>query len=215
VAVVDAGLVRGEDTGLSEARYVVEKMLSRSSSCGRSSDDCQSVFSGAIGAVLERPVCESFLGVTVGSSCGERCAAPWLGLCGAFDLTDAGGEVFVWASECGDMGPTLVRLAVRHSTVGVGDRVADIAGRALRRASAAVVGVRQGHNAAGLACEGERARPGERWQTRAIVVGGRWLLVAVLRIRRCCKLGQRVRIAADPRSNLVWTAVTLPPVAHR
>lgn len=53
-----------------------------------------------------------------------------LGLRGAFDLTDAGGEVFPWASECGDMGVTLVRLAARHSSTGVADRVADIAGRA-------------------------------------------------------------------------------------
>ena len=59
---------------------------------------------------------------------------PWLepGLCGAFDLTDAGGEVFLWASRCGDMGVTLVRLSVRQSSGGVADRVADIAGRAWR-----------------------------------------------------------------------------------
>lgn len=69
---------------------------------------------------------------------------PWLkpGLCGVFDLTDAGGEVFPWASKCGDMGVTLVRLAERLSSVGVADRVADIAGRAwdsARRARTAVV----------------------------------------------------------------------------
>jgi hypothetical protein len=74
---------------------------------------------------------------------------PWLepGLCGAFDLTDAGGEVFPWASECGDMGVTLVRLAERLSPVGVADRVADIAGRAwesARRARTAVVGYSKG-----------------------------------------------------------------------
>ena len=59
---------------------------------------------------------------------------PWRepGVCGAFDLTDAGGEVFPGASKCGDMGVTLVRLAVRHSSGGVADRVADIAGRASR-----------------------------------------------------------------------------------
>ena len=60
-----AALARGEEIGLSDATYVVEKMLSRSSSWGRSNDDCQRLFSGAIGTVLERPVCESFLGVTV------------------------------------------------------------------------------------------------------------------------------------------------------
>lgn len=61
----------------------------------------------------------------------------------AFDLTEAGGEGFPWASKCGDMGATLVRLAVRHSWAGVGDRVADIAGQAWqwsRRARTAVVG---------------------------------------------------------------------------
>ena len=63
-----AALVRGEEMGLSDARYVVEKMLSRSSSWGRSNDDCQRLSFGAIGAVLERPVCESFRGVTAGSA---------------------------------------------------------------------------------------------------------------------------------------------------
>lgn len=142
--------------GLSDARYVVEKMLSRSSSCGRSNEDCHRLFSGAIGAVLERPVCESFRGVTAVSAGplgesfeGEAVGVPWLGpgLCGAFDLTDAGGEVFPWASKCGDMGVTLVRLAMRHSSVGVADRVADIAGRAWRdsrRARTAVDGCGKG-----------------------------------------------------------------------
>jgi hypothetical protein len=119
-------------------------MLSRSSSWGRSSDDCHRLFSGAMGAVLERPVWESFLGVTTGWSGEARWGSPLLGRCGAFDLTDAGGEVFLWASEWGDMGVTLVRLAVRHSSVGVADRVADIAGRAMRRATTAVVGCGKG-----------------------------------------------------------------------
>jgi hypothetical protein len=57
----------GEDVGLSEARYVVAKMLSRSDSCGRSrvDDDAEDhSWSGASGAVLERPVWERLLGVT-------------------------------------------------------------------------------------------------------------------------------------------------------
>lgn len=117
---------------------MVEKMLSRSSSCGRSNDDCQRLSLGAMGAVLERPVNESLRGVTTGSAgssaCLEGVGVPWrtAGLCGALGLTDAGGEVFPWASRCGDMGATLVRLAERQSSGGVADRVADIAGRAWR-----------------------------------------------------------------------------------
>ncbi len=38
-------VVRGEETGLSDARYVVANMLSRSDSCGRSIDDFQRWFS--------------------------------------------------------------------------------------------------------------------------------------------------------------------------
>ena len=34
-------VARGDETGLSDARYVVAKMLSRSDSCGRSTDDFQ------------------------------------------------------------------------------------------------------------------------------------------------------------------------------
>lgn len=64
-----AALARGDEMGLSDARYVVEKMLSRSSSCGRSNDDCHKLSLWAIGAVLERPVCESLQGVTVGVEC--------------------------------------------------------------------------------------------------------------------------------------------------
>jgi hypothetical protein len=62
-------LARGDEMGLSDARYVVEKMLSRSSSCGRSNDDCHRLSLGAIGAVLDRPVCESLRGVTAGVEC--------------------------------------------------------------------------------------------------------------------------------------------------
>jgi hypothetical protein len=80
-----------------------------------------------MGAVRERPVWESVLGVTASCSV-SGVGTPWL----AFDLTDAGGEVFPWASKCGDMGVTLVRLAVRHLSGGVAERVADIAGRAWR-----------------------------------------------------------------------------------
>jgi hypothetical protein len=50
-------LVRGEEIGLSDAKYVVANMLSRSSSWGRSIEDFQRVLlSWAIGAVRERPV---------------------------------------------------------------------------------------------------------------------------------------------------------------
>jgi hypothetical protein len=58
-------LVCGEDAGVSATRYVVAKMLSLSESCGRSVDDFHSaLLSGAVGAVLERPVCARDFGVT-------------------------------------------------------------------------------------------------------------------------------------------------------
>jgi hypothetical protein len=117
-------LARGEEMGLSETRYVVAKMLSRSSSWGRSIDDFQSLFSRAMGAVRERPVCERLLGVT-GSCSASDSGAAWL----AVDLTDAGGEVFAWASGWGDMGSTLIRPCEGHLVAGW---VADIAGWALR-----------------------------------------------------------------------------------
>ena len=125
----------------------MEKMLSRSSSWGRSKDDCQRLSWWALGAVLERPVWESLRGVTADAAASsaylEDVGVPWLGVCGAFDLTDAGGEVFPGSSKCGDMGVTLVRLAASHSLSSVADRVADITGRASRaspRARTAVVG---------------------------------------------------------------------------
>lgn len=55
----------------------------------------------------------------------------WPGCCGAFDLTDVGGEVVPWASGCDDMGSTLVRPSLRRSRGCVADSLADIAGRAL------------------------------------------------------------------------------------
>jgi len=100
-------------------------MLSRSSSWGRSIDDFQRLLlSWTMGAVRERPVWERVLGVTWSCS-GSGVRTPWL----AFDLTDAGGEVFPWASGWGDMGSTLIRPLGRHLVAGW---VADIAGWALR-----------------------------------------------------------------------------------
>lgn len=119
-------LVRGEDVGLSAARYVVAKMLSLSESCGRSIDDLQRVLSWTFGVVLERPVCASVFGVTASCSAAAW-EAPWLGRGGVFDLTDAGGEVFLWASDCCDMGPTLVRPSERRPCESVAGRLADIA----------------------------------------------------------------------------------------
>jgi hypothetical protein len=112
----DRALVRGEDVGLSAARYVVAKMLSRSESWGRSTDDFQSVSPCAFGAVLERPVCASVFGVTA-SCCSSGANVPWpaSGAGGVFDLTDAGGEVFAWASGSCDMGSTLVQPSRRRS----------------------------------------------------------------------------------------------------
>lgn len=62
----------GDDAGLSEARYVVAKMLSRSDSCGRSrvDDDAGQNCSGARGAVLERPVWLRVLGAAEGEARG-------------------------------------------------------------------------------------------------------------------------------------------------
>jgi hypothetical protein len=113
---------------------VVAKMLSRSDSWGRSIDDFQRLFSWLMGAVRERPVCERLLGVTAscspggagaGVGAGVGVGASWL----ASDLTDAGGEVFPWASGWGDMGATSIRLTVRDLVAG---SMANIAGRVLR-----------------------------------------------------------------------------------
>lgn len=106
-------------------------MLSRSDSWGRSMDDFQRLFSGSMGAVLERPVWERVFGVTSGRSAADE-GSPWLGCGRAFDLTDAGGEVFPWAFGWGDMGSTtLVRPSLEGSWRSVAERLADIAGRAV------------------------------------------------------------------------------------
>lgn len=118
---------RGEDVGLSAARYVVAKMLSLSDSWGRSTDDFQSVSPWALGVVLERPVCARVFGVTASCCLGEGLEAPWSlaepGTGGVFDLTDAGGEVYPWASDCCDMGSTLVRPSRGRPLEGVSERV--------------------------------------------------------------------------------------------
>jgi hypothetical protein len=77
---------RREEVGLSEGRYVVAKMLSRSESWARSTIGFHRGWA-ARGAVLERPVCERVLGVT--GRAGEDGEPPSLAV---FDLTDAGGE---------------------------------------------------------------------------------------------------------------------------
>ena len=178
----------------------MEKMLSRSSSWGRSKDDCQRLSWWALGAVLERPVWESLRGVTADAATSsaylEDVGVPWLGVCGAFDLTDVGGEVFPGSSKCGDMGVTLVRLAASHSLSSVADRVADIAGRASRsspRARTAVVG-----RGKGTIRPAKRARA--RWeQGRTDTLAEGWWWEAGLRGAQRCR--QRVRMAADPRSH--------------
>jgi hypothetical protein len=120
-------LVRGEDVGLSAARYVVAKMLSLSESCGRSMDDFHRMLSCAMGAVLERPVCARVFGVTAPWS-DSGWEEAWPGSGGVLDLTDAGGEVFPGASNCCDMGPTLVKPSRGRPCEGVAGCLADIAG---------------------------------------------------------------------------------------
>lgn len=191
---IECALARGEEAGLSEARYVVAKMLSRSDSCGRSTDDFQSRSSGAIGAVLERPACERLLGVTA-SWAKEGVDDPWPGWCGAFDLTDAGGEAVPWASGCGDMGSTLVRPSLRRSRGCVAEPVAEDAGRAL-----ATVARMRLLGAAGAQRNSQQGRTSER---------GRWRG----RIGRAAAQdpgGQRVRISGGPRSDVVWIGVQDP-----
>lgn len=104
----------GEDAGLSEARYVVAKMLSRSDSWGRSTDDFQRLLSWVMGAVLERPVWERLWRFTASRS-DVGVVGAWSGCSGAFDLTDAAGEAFPWAFGWGDMGSTLVRSSLPRS----------------------------------------------------------------------------------------------------
>lgn len=123
-------LGRGELAGLSAARYVVAKMLSRSDSWGRSTDDFHRLFSWATGAVCERPVWDRRFRVTGGRSAAAAAAAavgvegPWglWGLWGAW-----GGEAFAWAFGWGDMGPTLVRPWLRRSLGSVAEWVAESA----------------------------------------------------------------------------------------
>jgi len=102
---------------------VVAKILSRSSSWGRSIDDFHRWFSCTMGAVRERPVWARLFGVTASRS-GWGVGASF----GEFNLTDAGGEVFAWASGVGDMGSTLIRPSGGHLVAGW---VADMARRAL------------------------------------------------------------------------------------
>jgi hypothetical protein len=100
-------------------------MLSRSESWRRSPARVQRAGSGAMGAVLERAAWEGRVGVT--STSGESGEsgeseeegdaggqAPLRASLGAVDLTDAGGEVFEWASRSGDMGSTLVKPSKRR-----------------------------------------------------------------------------------------------------
>lgn len=82
-----------------------------------------------MGAVLERPVCERLFGVTSPRAGEEGWVAPWPGVCGAFDLTDAGGEVLLGAFEGCDMESTLVRPRREQDGGCVAECLADIAGR--------------------------------------------------------------------------------------
>jgi hypothetical protein len=183
-------LVRGEEMGLSECRFVVAKMLSRSSSWGRSIDDFQRLLSWTMGAVRERPVWESVLGVTCSCS-GSGVRTPWL----ALDLTDAGGEVFPWASGWGDMGSTLIRPLGRHLVAGW---VADIAGWALT-----TLARMRSFGRGGDTAEGQQGRI-LQISVQSSGAGG-W---------EGCRCGSRVlasetpvRGARGPRSNSVWFGV--------
>jgi hypothetical protein len=190
-------LVRGEDVGVSDTRYVVAKMLSLSDSCGRSTDGFHSVLSWpfAFGAVLERPACARFFGVT-SSWLGGESGEPWPGCGGVLDLTDAGGEVFPWASDCCDMGPTLVRPSRRRLSESVAGRVADAAGRApgtvARMRSLGAAEAQRKASWGSLACE-DRLVP-----TDQAACSGRGAVLAV-------EGGERVRVAVGPRSDNVWT----------
>ena len=83
-------------------------MLSRSDSWGWSMDGVHR-WCRSRGAVWERPDCERVLGVTSPRAGSEVWwASPWPGVCGTFDLTDAGGEVRLDACKGGDMETTLV-----------------------------------------------------------------------------------------------------------
>lgn len=127
VGSTGGAVVRGDEVGLSAARYVVAKILSRSESCGRSIDDFHSVSPCAFGVVLERPVCASDFGVTAWCFSGKGVGTPWSlaepETGGVFDLTDAGGEVFPCASDCCDMGSTLVKPSRGRPSEGVAGRV--------------------------------------------------------------------------------------------
>lgn len=90
---------------------------------------------------------------------------PWPGVCGAFDLTDAGGEVRLGAGKGGDMETTLVKPLGGHGGSCVAECLVDNVRRAAgeSRASKAVVGradwLHGGTSAA--AAEGV-SEPGER-----------------------------------------------------
>jgi hypothetical protein len=120
------------------------------------------VLSCTFGAVLDRPVCASVFGVTASWS-DSGWAAPWPGCGGGVDLTDAGGEVFAWASVCCDMGPTLVRPSRRRAGDGVAGCVAESAatpGTVARMGS----GARRKHSGrpAGAALAGDDGAGGRR-----------------------------------------------------
>jgi hypothetical protein len=115
------------------------------------------------------------------------------------DLTDAGGEVFPWASVCCDMGSTLVRPSRWRPLESVAECVAEIAGRApgtvrivARMGSLGAAGAQRRASWGGLACEGERRRRMGRDTEGALGRAGRGG-------------EQRVRIAAGPRSKVLWS----------
>lgn len=92
---------------------MVAKILSRSDSWGRSTDDFHRLLSGAMGGVCERAVGDRRWRVT-----GWRSAA---------------GAVFAWAFGWADMGSTLVRPWLGRSTGWVAELSADGAAGALGR----------------------------------------------------------------------------------
>lgn len=171
---------RGDDAGLSEPRYVVAKMLSRSDSCGRSTKDVHRC-SMASGAVLERPVCERLLGGSSARGGTEGWAPPWPGACGAFDLTNAGGDGRLGAGEGCDMESTLVKP--RKGTFGCawvsvwqilpeGSRTRSLGGCAVALRETAAPAAAAAAAAPGMALTVAVAVAGVR--VRVLAIGGRY-----------------------------------------
>ena len=121
---------------------------------------------------------------------------------GAFDLTDAGGEVFAWASGVGDMGSTLIRPSGGHLVAGW---VADMARRALTTLARMRVVGRGGDTA--------ESQQGRVWEISVqSSAGGGWEGLQAEEGRAAAGgsgvvLGQRVRGVVGPRSKCLWFGV--------